>query len=661
MAGGMNIGWFWNRLRSMSPGEIGWRVRQLFRERLEKWLPPPRTKLNPGLPPGLGLPEAKMDSLQVDREACLRSAEKVLQGRISMFDLEDVEEGLPPDWHRDPRSGKSAPLRYSKDINYRSFEDCGDIKYVWEPSRHLELVTLARAFALTGEARFREGFKSRLESWWKQNPFNQGVHWCSSLELGIRLGNWALCADFLGRREGGLEGLGEDFIENWKERAFEHCHYIRKHLASGSSANNHLVGEVAGLFLGCAAFPFFSRAPAWRALARSILIRELEIQIHSDGVNKEQTTGYHTFIADFFLIPGVVARGSDDPFPETYWDRLQAMAEFSAALVDAGGNVAAIGDLDDGHMTRLCDSSDFHPHLSLVATMAVLRGRPEFAAKSGSMDEKTYWLTGEEGAGRWGALGGGAPASDIARAFPEGGYWWMGRDWESDDEVRLLFDCGPLGFLSLAAHGHADALSVQLSVGGREILVDAGNWCYFQEPAWRDYFKSTLAHNTLSVDGADQSQAAGMFLWTEKARATLLASERSEDGGIIRLEGEHDGYQRLADPVKHRRGVDWDSRSVFVIRDSVEARGSHRYSLAFHFAEGCEVVERDGDFVATHGAAKVRLSPPSGWEARLVKGQEDPPLGWRATRFMVRNPSPVVVLEREAEGNWECETSLRVE
>ena len=222
MAGGMSPGWIWNRFRSMSLGEIAWRVHQLSRERVEKVLPAPRANLAEGGLPGLGLPEAKMDSPHVDRKACLRSAKKVLEGRISMFDLEDVEEGLPPDWHRDHRSGKAAPVRYSKDINYRSFEDCGDIKYVWEPSRHLELVTLARAFALTGEARFREGVKTRLESWWQQNPFNQGAHWCSSLEVGIRLGNWALCSDFLGRRDGGLEGLGEAFIENWKERAFEH-------------------------------------------------------------------------------------------------------------------------------------------------------------------------------------------------------------------------------------------------------------------------------------------------------------------------------------------------------------------------------------------------------------------------------------------------------
>ena len=140
------------------------------------------------------------------------------------------------------------------------------------------------------------------------------MHWCSALEVGIRLGNWAICADFFGRRSDGLEGLGEDFLGDWKRAAFEHCHYIRHHFAAGSSANNHLVGEVAGLFLGCSAFPFFPQSKDWRNWAQAVLEREIEFQIHSDGVNKEQTTGYHPFIADFFLIPGIVAEGLGTPF-----------------------------------------------------------------------------------------------------------------------------------------------------------------------------------------------------------------------------------------------------------------------------------------------------------------------------------------------------------
>ncbi len=655
----MNFSWFWARLRSMTFQEVRWRAKQLLRERLEKFLPPPRADLSLGVPQGLGLPRANLNSGYIEKAACLEAAEKILDGVVSIFNLTDISEGVPIPWHLDHQSGKEAPRVYSKDINYRSFEECGDIKYVWEPSRHLELVTLARAFALTGDSRFREGFKSRLNSWLSANPFNQGVHWCSALEVGIRLGNWAICADFFGRQSGGLEGLGEDFLSDWKQAAFEHCHYIRHHVAAGSSANNHLVGELAGLFLGCSAFPFFPQSMDWRNWAQAALESESELQIYSDGVNKEQTTGYHPFIADFFLIPGIVAEGLGTPFSVSYWDRLEAMANFSASLIDVAGNVPFVGDLDDGHVTRLCDTPDFHPHLSLVATMSVIRARPTLRAKAKSLDEKTYWLTGEEGLTAWENLIGPADGP-LPRAFPKGGYWLMGRKWDSPEEVKLIFDCGPLGFLSLAAHGHADALSIQLSVAGKEILVDPGNWCYFQEPAWRDYFKGTLAHNTLQVDGLDQSSSAGMFLWRDKARSSLLSSEVSKEGGFSRLAGEHDGYKRLADSVVHRREIEGDSESVFLIRDSVVATEAHNYSLAFHFSEQCEIEKEGLQFIVSNGPVRVCFSPPAGWDARIVKGQEDPPLGWRATRFMVRNPSPVLLLQRSEEGDWESLSKFEI-
>ena len=68
------------------------------------------------------------------------------------------------------------------------------------------------------------------------------------------------------------------------------------------------------------------------------------------------------------------------------------------------------------------------------------------------------------------------------------------------------------GMPPLYNHGHADALSITLSVGGKETLVDPGTYRYNGEPEFRKYFKGTRAHNTVTIDGLDQAvQETGLF------------------------------------------------------------------------------------------------------------------------------------------------------
>ena len=80
-------------------------------------------------------------------------------------------------------------------------------------------------------------------------------------------------------------------------------------------------------------------------------------------------------------------------------------------------------------------------------------------------------------------------------------------------EIWCRCDGGPHGFLSIAAHAHADALSVEVRYGGVDILADPGTYCYHGEPAWRSYFRSTIAHNTVELGGRSQSSDGGPFMW----------------------------------------------------------------------------------------------------------------------------------------------------
>ena len=202
-------------------------------------------------------------------------------------------------------------------------------------------------------------------------------------------------------------------------------------------------------------------------------------------------------------------------------------------------------------------------------------------------------------------------------------------------EVRIVADAGPLGYLSIAAHGHADALSFTLSAGGCELLIDPGTYAYHTHKRWRDYFRGTTAHNTVRVDLQDQSLNAGNFLWLRHARraAHQLRDARREEERLI---AEHDGYARLQDPVLHRRELCFAPASAtLTVRDELPCRGEHQLELFWHFAEDCEVGSTAG-LIARNGPAVLSMTLPARlrWELgaarRLRRSAGSPALSTRS-------------------------------
>jgi len=209
-----------------------------------------------------------------------------------------------------------------------------------------------------------------------------------------------------------------------------------------------------------------------------------------------------------------------------------------------------------------------------------------------------------------------------------------------ENEIWCRCDGGPHGYLSIAAHAHADALSVEVRYAGIDILADPGTYCYHGERAWRSYFRSTIAHNTAELDGRSQSAERGPFMWANHARAREV--EVIDDGDIARWTAEHDGYASLDPPALHRRSVllDRASRSIDIID---EIQGSHQVRLAFHF--GPEVhVELDGSSAelswpqaGASGAARLELPGLLRWS--LHRGETDPILGWYSPGLGRRVPA----------------------
>ena len=613
----------------MSPAEIAHRVHENVQDRLDS-----RFRLDPAVPqPSFSQSGHSLLATVDDRiEASiyLEEADALLSGKMRVFAKDDAP--FPPIWNRDPKTGRDAPTSFGRGINYRHETVVGDIKYLWEPNRHQEMVTLAQAWRLSNDEKYLEAVGALISSWLDECPFPYGVNWTSSLELALRLVNWSMTWDLIGGLSSALftseEGL--ELRSRWLESIYLHQDFIARHLSYHSSANNHILGEYLGLYVAATRWPYWNKSAGWKELGREGFEREALLQTSDDGVNREQAVYYQHEVMDMMLVAGLLARAGGSDFSPAYWRLFEEMCEFLAAVMDTGGNVPMIGDADDARIARLDPDHHSDPYAPLLAAGAIIFDRGDFGAKARRLDPKTLWLM----------PGAQLPATEPMSpktSFKQGGYYILGDRLEEADEIRMVCDCGPLGYLSIAAHGHADALAFTLSEGGIEWIVDPGTFAYHTEKKWRDHFRSTLAHNTVSVDGEDQSVIGGNFMWMRKANATLTAFDF--DAGV--LSGSHDGYTRLADPVRHHRKIMLDRATRTVsIEDTFECAEEHHLAVSFQLAEACKASVEDGAIVARQGGRAIRIScEHPDFLPSLHFGEESPPAGWVSRRFDEKGPA----------------------
>ena len=592
------LAWYVRRLQAMSVQEIAWRAHSAARgvtDRARVGLKLyPRTAGRPrrfpaaaGAPRWCPVPRGDWLALAPDDPAALwrtrliERADRAAAHRLTFFDLEDVNLGDPIDWNREYACGQATPLRYAASIDYRDYAVTGDCKVVWEPNRHHQLVILGRAYRATGEAKYAAAVVEQIESWIEQNPFGFGMNWRSPLELAIRIINWTWAIDLIA--DSGV--LSDAFDARLLQAVTLHVWDIARKYSRGSSANNHRIGEASGVFVATSYFPDLVNAGRLRAESQRILTEEIVAQTYPSGATREQAFGYHLFVLQLFLAAGIAGRRSGKDFPTAFWLRLERMFAYAGALA-AGGPPPFYGDADDGYVLDLGDSvTDI---TSLMQVGAALFDWPDRRGVGGP-SEAVHWLFGTTEDTRRQpppSIGAGEELESVA--FEDAGYYLL--QWgrrQSRDRVSVVFDCGELGFGSLAAHGHADALSVMVRAGGVDLLVDPGTYDYFSFPEWRQYFRSTRAHNTVAVDGRDQSVQLGSFLWGRRAVARRLDWRPRAGGGTVI--GEHDGYQDLPSPVTCRRTLDLDRPSrTLTIADEIQAAGPHDLRVSFHFSEQCD-------------------------------------------------------------------------
>nr|WP_223182935.1 MULTISPECIES: alginate lyase family protein [unclassified Streptomyces] len=629
----MDAGWYLRRLSRMGPREVGGRAGDAVRRR--RWrsavAESPRVtgaRFTSPLPPGT---VASVPPDAVKR--LVAEADRLMAGRAEFFGVER-DDLVDPDWWYDPKTGRRAPSGYAFDVPYRDEEAVGDVKQIWEPSRHQYLTVLAAAYAVTGDERYAERVAGHLRRWWAGNAPLRGVHWISGIELGIRLLSWV----WIRRLLDGWPGAAGLFEENpvALHQIWHHQRWLAAFPSRGTSANNHVVAEAAGQFAAACAFDWFPSSARWRDEALRSLDRELRANTFGSGLNRELATEYHGLVLELGLAALAEADAAGVPVPDPVRLVLLRMTDALAAVVDERLRPPRQGDADDGH-GLVVDGAGTDRWGSLLATGDAVFGRLPWWPETTGGDVRTPLLAALL---RPAAPTASRPAERPSH-FADAGLTLL----RGPSGIWCRCDGGPHGFLAIAAHAHADALSVEVRHRGVDVLADPGTYCYHGQPEWRRYFRSTLGHNTLQWGDADQSVSGGPFLWTRHARSRVLVADvpGPDDTGTARWCAEHDGYPG----VTHRRRVELTDakRELRVVDEIGGAHGPVR--LAFHLGPTVTAALTGGraalGWTADGEDRTAVLDLPAGLSWRAHRGETDPPLGWYSAGFGRKEPATTLV------------------
>lgn len=581
----------------------------------------------------------------------LERADAIKKGTFDLLGHRGLEFGTPVDWLLEPVSGRRAPLVHWSRIDFLDSKVAGDKKITWELNRCQHFMTLGRAYWRTNDRVFADTFAVQAASWMDTNPLTIGVNWASSLEVALRSISWLWGLYFFKD----ADALTPLLFLRLLKFLYAHARHIETYLSTYFAPNTHLTGEALGLYYLGTLLPEFKRAAHWRALGARILLEQLPRHVLPDGSYFEHSSYYERYTADFYTHFFLLARTNDAAETSDsakLEERLTALLDHLMYITRPDGTTAYIGDDDGGCLAPLDDRSpdDFR---ATLAVGAALFARGDYKHVAGDAPESLLWLLGVEGLQTYDALAAHEPAVE-SRSFPDGGYYVLRDGWTRDSNYMLI-DSGPHGAAALNyGHAHADALSFDLAARGRTLLVDPGTYTYTGAREWRDHFRRSQAHNTLTIDDESSSAPSGPFRWQHVAHAR--ADEWRTNARFDYFAAAHQGYQRLPVPATHARSVLFLKHDYWVVRDRIETAGAHHYDLAFHFAPSAmpAFVPEPQSFIheTRHDTSGLKLY------AFAAGGAWHTETGWVSPAYGARLPAQVCKFSTTGTGTEEFVTLL---
>jgi hypothetical protein len=560
MSFGERLSWYRHRFQAMSLGEVRHRLVEKWRiwtegGFLDDIAALEHHEVNAKVP---RLPEREAFSEQT-KALLAKDAQRLLRGDWQIFGWKEVSVGAPPCWHRDPACGVIIdPEVPAHRLNHRYLPDGADARTIWEINRWAEMTRLAMHGWLNNDADAIRTAQLWLEDWCERNPPGMGINWTSPLEAALRLLNFAWFDALVAAAKDTT--ASHPTIQDAQAALVKrivpiHAAWIWRYKSAGSSANNHLLGELVALVVAGSRWPALEKLTArvdhiWSAVSREVLF-----QFAQDGGTKEQALHYHLFAFDLAwqAVRAVGCRAG------AAYDRLCAVARFFLEFsVDA--ETWDYGDSDDAQVLPLAD------------------------CRSQAVKEWRAWLGGESGSLK--AWLGPTPLSEPVErdlSTPWRGKSETGMAVLKTPKWSVRLDASPLGFGSLAAHGHCDALHVSVWAGDQALIIDPGTGGYYGHLELREELAAWAAHNGPLPDssGFMTPRRFGPFLQGQHHDKPSLILEGA--AAVARFEHEGHGFQRQV------RWLD----DALEIRDSEDAQ--RPFAVNWCLAPECEVTPAGSD------------------------------------------------------------------
>jgi hypothetical protein len=544
-----------------SATEIAFRLRQELTN-VVLLLSPPSFQSTPG---AAHLPDARTVATALRETAYAQQVRQLAdQIRAHRFPVlgTTLDTGPTINWRRDYVNGKETPTDYFRLIPYLDPQRAGDHKIVWELNRHQHLVLLAQAYLLGGGESNLAEIYAQLESWEAANPLQRGINWASALEVAFRAVSWLWIHHLVGDEM--PAGLRSRFLES----LFRHCRHIENNLSFYFSPNTHLLGEAVALHALGQLFPDF------RDLGAHVVADQMDKQVRDDGSHFEQSTYYHVYALDMFLFHAVL-----EDVSVAYRTKLERMAEYLHAILGPQRSLPFIGDDDGGRFFHPYGRRDHFGRATMAACSVFLK-RPEWLGSTDDLHEMAAWWLGTE-------ILDSKPDRPVysSQYFENAGIAVM-----TAGDRHILIDAGPFGPWG-SGHSHSDSLSLVIRAGERDILIDPGTYTYVGSE--RDWFRGSIAHNTIRIDGADQATPLGPFRWTDQPQVRANKWESSPGADHLDAECSYSGFT-------HRRRVHFEKPDTIHIVDEISGPpGEHEIEQLWHpasvEAEHCLVLDGEPD------------------------------------------------------------------
>ncbi|MFC5385880.1 heparinase II/III-family protein [Aquamicrobium segne] len=640
------------RLAVMERGEIRHRIHEQWKKRAVRretsgWapfaMPAQRPVSLPLFAPLLADNLAPAISAQLER-----AAQKFQSGKPTLLNCDWPTEILdqkgciaPHIWTLDPVSLTHWPGKEVSafDIDFRFGANKRDIKYVAELNRLHFLVAPAIQARRTENKILTKAILGSILSWMEANPPGRGVNWYSGIESGYRLVSVAAIVSVL---DPWIDG---QTAKNLAAFIAAHATWLARFPSLFSSANNHLVAEAMGLVLAARLLPDHQQAKNWLENGKIYLEDRTLALFHEDGIGQEQSPAYAAFTLEMLLIGfGVL---DQDAICPAIKQRLTKAASALKAFLDDEGTVPLIGDDDQSRVLMAYGSNEPRYAASIVAALAGFLNRPDLAPSRYDAHWRDIVFASPPP---------GPFLKDGTTSFLQGGYT-IRRGTIAGRRIHLTFDHGPLGFGALAAHGHADALSVWLSLDGKPVLVDAGTYAYHSEGENRRRFRVTDVHNTLTLAGASQSEPSGPFNWKpNRAQAKL---EKGANTAPLDLSAWHDGYEKRFGVIHHRALV--ETTTGFDIIDRLTGKTPEsEVEIAFLLAPDLEAsIEHDAVRVTRAGQPEMMIMAPKGAAIKIIQGDAASGRGFHSPGFGILQQATTIVFQTNANReNWKSSIVL---